>query len=134
MVTALAWRPAFRHRWSPNGPPEPVELRPRGREAAPAEVIVHVVGEIDICTAPAPRWARRSQPSGRKAAPPASTTSPAPASTTPRPRAAAKPGPGGPLDGPPGPGEDETASRLDGDEICASHGASTRQRVTGRAR
>ena len=37
----------------PNGPPKPVELRPRSGGAASAEVIVHVVGEIDICTEPA---------------------------------------------------------------------------------
>ena len=37
----------------PNGPPEPVELRPRSGGADSAEVIVHVVGEIDICTEPA---------------------------------------------------------------------------------
>jgi anti-anti-sigma factor len=37
----------------PNGSPEPVELRPRSGGAASAEVIVHVVGEIDICTEPA---------------------------------------------------------------------------------
>jgi anti-anti-sigma factor len=37
----------------PNRPPEPVELRPRGGGAASAEVIVHIVGEIDICTEPA---------------------------------------------------------------------------------
>ena len=37
----------------PNRPPEPVELPPRRGGAASAEVIVHVVGEIDICTEPA---------------------------------------------------------------------------------
>ena len=37
----------------PNRPPEPVELRPHSAAAASAEVIVHVVGEIDICTEPA---------------------------------------------------------------------------------
>ena len=37
----------------PNGPPEPVELRSRSDGAASSEVIVHVVGEIDICTEPA---------------------------------------------------------------------------------
>ncbi len=37
----------------PNGPPEPTELRPHSAASASAEVIVHVVGEIDICTEPA---------------------------------------------------------------------------------
>ncbi len=37
----------------PNRPPEPVELRPHSAASASAEVIVHVVGEIDICTEPA---------------------------------------------------------------------------------
>ena len=37
----------------PKYPPEPVELRPRGEGMASTEVIVHVVGEIDICTEPA---------------------------------------------------------------------------------
>ena len=37
----------------PNGPPEPSELRPHSAASASAEVIVHVVGEIDICTEPA---------------------------------------------------------------------------------
>jgi anti-anti-sigma factor len=37
----------------PNRPPEPVGLRSRSGGAASAEVIVHVVGEIDICTEPA---------------------------------------------------------------------------------
>jgi anti-anti-sigma factor len=36
-----------------HGPPEPVELRLRSAAASSAEVIVHVVGEIDICTEPA---------------------------------------------------------------------------------
>ena len=37
----------------PNRPPEPTELRPHSAASASAEVIVHVVGEIDICTEPA---------------------------------------------------------------------------------
>ena len=37
----------------PNGPPEPVELRSRSGGTPSVEVIVHVVGEIDICTEPA---------------------------------------------------------------------------------
>jgi len=37
----------------PNRPPEPVELPPRRGGPDSAEVIVHVVGEIDICTEPA---------------------------------------------------------------------------------
>jgi anti-sigma B factor antagonist len=37
----------------PNGSPEPTELRPHASASASAEVIVHVVGEIDICTEPA---------------------------------------------------------------------------------
>jgi anti-anti-sigma factor len=37
----------------PNRPPESVELPPRRGGEASAEVIVHVVGEIDICTEPA---------------------------------------------------------------------------------
>jgi anti-anti-sigma factor len=37
----------------PNGPPEPIELRPHSAASVSAEVIVHVVGEIDICTEPA---------------------------------------------------------------------------------
>ncbi len=36
-----------------HGPSKPVELRHRSGGASPAEVIVHVVGEIDICTEPA---------------------------------------------------------------------------------
>ena len=36
-----------------NGPPQPVERRPRRAGGSSAEVIVHVVGEIDICTEPA---------------------------------------------------------------------------------
>jgi anti-sigma B factor antagonist len=36
----------------PNEPPEPTELRPHSAASA-SEVIVHVVGEIDICTEPA---------------------------------------------------------------------------------
>jgi anti-anti-sigma factor len=36
-----------------NGPPQPVERRPRSAGGSSAEVIVHVVGEIDICTEPA---------------------------------------------------------------------------------
>ena len=37
----------------PNRQPEPAELAPRSGGAGSAEVIVHVVGEIDICTEPA---------------------------------------------------------------------------------
>ena len=37
----------------PHRPPEPVELPPRRGGAASAEVIVQIVGEIDICTEPA---------------------------------------------------------------------------------
>jgi anti-anti-sigma factor len=37
----------------PYGPPEPIDLRPDSAAAASVEVIVHVVGEIDICTEPA---------------------------------------------------------------------------------
>ena len=37
----------------PNGPPEPSDLRPHSAASASAEVIVHVLGEIDICTEPA---------------------------------------------------------------------------------
>ncbi len=37
----------------PNGPPEPTDLRPHSAASTSAEVIVHVVGEIDICTEPA---------------------------------------------------------------------------------
>jgi anti-anti-sigma factor len=37
----------------PNRPAEPVDLRSAGGGVALAEVIVHVVGEIDICTEPA---------------------------------------------------------------------------------
>jgi anti-anti-sigma factor len=37
----------------PNRPPEPVDRRPHGGAAASVDVIVHVVGEIDICTEPA---------------------------------------------------------------------------------
>jgi anti-sigma B factor antagonist len=38
-----------------NGPPEPVERPLRSVAASSAEVIVYVVGEIDICTEPALR-------------------------------------------------------------------------------
>ena len=37
----------------PNGPPQPVERRLQNVGGSPAEVIIHVVGEIDICTEPA---------------------------------------------------------------------------------
>ena len=37
----------------PNGPPQPVERRLRSVGGSLAEVIVHIVGEIDICTEPA---------------------------------------------------------------------------------
>ena len=37
----------------PNRQPEPTELLPHSAASAAAEVIVHVVGEIDICTEPA---------------------------------------------------------------------------------